>query len=229
MSPQPTQPGRPERGATQYLRDILGELEAAPGAGFDAAATTGEGKDAGPKARLGDVLDRLDERAFGLLVLLLALPCTLPFVYLLPQLVALPMLALAGQMAMGRKHPWLPARLHKRSFSVRSFKTVLDRSEKYVGWVERLARPRLSAITSHHGSRLVGALLLIPAASILIPLPGTNTIPGIGVAIASLGVIERDGVLVILGLVIGFVWVALLATLGLEAASLIKDWLAARV
>ncbi len=219
MTPAPTEPASPVRGATQFLRDILSELEVAPAS---------DGAD-DPKARLGDVLDRLDERAFGLLLLLLALPCTLPFVYILPQLVALPMLALAGQMAMGRKHPWLPARLHERSFSVRSFTNVLDRSEKYVGWVERFARPRLSAITSHHGSRLVGALLLIPAASILVPLPGTNTVPGIGVAIASLGVIERDGVLVILGLVIGFLWVALLATLGLEAASLIKDWLAARV
>jgi hypothetical protein len=219
MSPQPIQPGQPVRGATQFLRDILGELEAAP-----ASDDTD-----GPSARLGDVIDRLDERAFGLLLLLLALPCTLPFVYLLPQLVALPMLALAGQMAIGRKHPWLPARLHERSFSVAAFNTVLDRSEKYVGWVEHLARPRLSAITGHHGSRLVGALLLIPAASILVPLPGTNTVPGIGVAIASLGVIERDGVLVIFGLAIGFLWVALLATLGLEAASLIKDWLAVRI
>jgi hypothetical protein len=219
MSPDaPSQPGRPIRGATQFLRDILTELE---------AATVDDGDD--PRARLGDVVNRLDERAFGLLLLLLALPCTLPFVYLLPQLVALPMLALAGQMAGGRQHPWLPARLHERSFSLLAFNKVLTRSEKYVGWVERFARPRLSFITGHHGSRLVGALLIVPTASILVPLPGTNTVPGIGVAIASLGVIERDGLLVILGLAIGFIWVALLATLGLEAASLIRDWLAARV
>ncbi len=231
MSPDaPTQPGRPVRGATQFLRDIFRELDAAQSAGFSAGtAAVDEDDDAGPKATLGDIVDRLDERAFGLLLLLLALPCTLPFVYLLPQLVALPMLALAGQMAAGRKHPWLPARLHERSFSLRSFQKVLDRSEKYVGWVERFARPRLSFITGHHGSRLAGALLMIPTASILVPLPGTNTIPGIGVAIASLGVIERDGVLVIIGLVVGFAWVALLATLGLEAASLIKDWLTAQV
>ncbi len=218
-SDAPNQPNRPIRGATQFLRDILSELE---------AATVGGGDD-DPRARLGDVVNRLDERAFGLLLLLLALPCTLPFVYLLPQLAALPMLALAGQMAAGRQHPWLPARLHERSFSLLAFKNVLDRSEKYVGWVERFARPRLSFITGHHGSRLAGALLLIPTASILAPIPGTNTVPGIGVAIASLGVIERDGLLVILGLAIGFIWVALLATLGLEAASLIRDWLTARV
>ena len=67
--------------------------------------------------------------------------------------------------------------------------------------------------------------MLIPAASILVPLPSTNTAPGVGVALAALGLIERDGVLVILGLAIGFAWVTLLLFLGLEAAQLIKAWL----
>jgi len=221
---EPARSHKPIRGATRILRDILGDLEHAAGLQGDDAPDS----EKGPQAKFGDIIDRLDERAFGLLLLLFALPCCLPFVYLLPQLVALPMLALAGQMAAGRHHPWLPARLHERSFSVRSFRNVLDRSEKYVGWVERFARPRLRPVTGHLATRLVGLLLLVPTASILVPLPSTNTVPGIGVAIAALGLIERDGALVILGLVIGFIWVALLLTLGFEAASLIKDWLSAQ-
>ena len=43
---------------------------------------------------LGALTDGMEERAFGLLLLLLALPCGLPFVYLLPQIVAMPMLLL---------------------------------------------------------------------------------------------------------------------------------------
>ncbi len=223
MMSEPPASHLPLRGATQVLRDILGDLKAR------AANVATQQADEAPRATFGDILDQLDERAFGFLLLLLALPCCLPFVYLLPQLVALPMLALAGQMAAGRHHPWLPARLHERSFEITSFGKVLDRSEKYVGWIERLARPRFSAITSHGGARLVGLLLLVPTASILVPLPSTNTIPGIGVAITSLGLIERDGFLVVLGLLIGFAWVALLAILGFEAASWIKDWLATRI
>ncbi|MEQ8936003.1 MAG: exopolysaccharide biosynthesis protein [Amphiplicatus sp.] len=230
------QPGatKPIRGATRLLKDILGDLDrlsAARLADHAPGAETRAQSDAdarGPTASLGDVLDRLDERAFGLLLLLLALPCCLPFVYVLPQIVALPMLALAGQLALGKRTPWFPEKLRRRSFVVRDFRNVLDRSEKYLGWVERLASPRLRAVTGHGGARFVGAILLVPIASILMPLPGTNTIPGIGVAIAALGLIERDGVLVILGLLVGFLWVALLLTLGLEAASLIKAWVSAR-
>ncbi|MHA7871934.1 MAG: exopolysaccharide biosynthesis protein [Hyphococcus sp.] len=222
MSPDdPAPAGRPMRGAARVLHDILDDMSGAPGR-----------DDAGPsesKARLGDLIDRLDERAFGLMLLLLALPCCLPFVYLLPQIVALPMLALAGQMAAGRHHPWLPEKLHEREFSVSAFQSVIARSEKYLGWVERFARPRLAPVTGRRGAQLVGLLLLVPTASILTPLPSTNTIPGIGVAIAALGLIERDGLLVILGLVIGFMWVALLVFLGAEAVDAIKGFLSARL
>ena len=222
---------KPMRGAVRILSDILidlgeearAERRTAPGA---------ETQDGDAKAKLGDVVDRLDERAFGFLLLLLALPCCLPFVYVLPQIVALPMLALAGQLAAGRRHPWLPARLNNRAFSVSAFERVLKRSAKYVGWIESIARPRWRPVTGRKAARIVGALLLLPTASILVPLPSTNTVPGIGVAIASVGLIERDGVLVVLGLVIGFAWIALLIVAvfaGVEAAQLLKDWLAARL
>lgn len=236
LSPMSDLSGAPRarmRGATQLLKDILTELDHAaarrmpdPAAG-SARSAQPDPEARGPTATLGDVLDRLDERAFGLLLLLLALPCCLPFIYVLPQIVSLPMLALAGQLALGRRSPWLPNRLRRRSFVVADFRHVVERAEKYLGWVERLATPRLKPVTGRGGARLVGLVLLVPIGSIMVPLPGTNTVPGIGVAVAALGLIERDGVLVVLGLLIGFLWVALLLTLGLEAASLIKAWLAA--
>ncbi len=215
------------RGTTRILAGILADLRT--NAEANPALKPGDPKGGGPDGRLGDIIDRLDERAYGFLILLLALPCCLPFVYLLPQIVALPMLALAAQMAAGRRHPWLPKALDDRRFSIPAFEKVLSRAARYIAFVERIASPRLTSVTGRLGARLVGILLLVPTASILVPLPSTNTVPGIGVAIAALGLIERDGVLVILGLALGFAWVALLAFLGLEAASLIKDWLSALV
>ncbi|MEX6632786.1 exopolysaccharide biosynthesis protein [Hyphococcus lacteus] len=211
-------PNRKPRGATRILTDILSELKLS-------AAVPPVTEEQEETAKLGDVVDRLDERAFGFLLLMLALPCCLPFIYLLPQIVALPMLALAGQLAMGGRHPWLPQSLNQRSFSIPAFQGVLEKAEKYIGWIERFSKPRLPFVTSHIGSRIVGFLMLIPILSILTPLPSTNTAPGIGVAVASLGLIERDGVLVILGLLFGFAWVFLLLFLGHEAISLIKAWL----
>ena len=224
---------KPMRGAVRILSDILIDLgEEARAGGAPLQNPDRRDNKAEATAKLGDVVDRLDERAFGFLLLMLALPCCLPFVYVLPQIVALPMLALAGQLAAGRRHPWLPAGLSNRTFSVSAFERVLNRSAKYIGWVESIAKPRWRPVTGHKGAQIVGALLLLPTASILVPLPSTNTVPGIGVAVASVGLIERDGVLVVLGLLIGFTWIALLIVAvfaGVEAAQLLKDWLAARL
>ncbi|MEX0644690.1 MAG: exopolysaccharide biosynthesis protein, partial [Parvularculaceae bacterium] len=70
-------------------------------------------------------------------------------------------------------------------------------------------------------------ILLIPVFSILFPFPGTKSVPGIGVCVAALGLMERDGVLVILGLLIGVCWAVLFIFLGYEMVQFLKDWLTA--
>lgn len=200
--------------ATDMLRAVLDRLSAQSG---------GEGDSGQTKASLGSLVDQLDRRAYGLLLLILALPCCLPFVYILPQIVALPMLVLAGQMALGRSAPWLPEALASREFDVTSLRNVVDRAARYVGWFEALAHPRLTALSGRVALPIVGGLMIIPTASILVPLPLTNTVPGLGVAIAALGLIERDGLLILAGLVMGLAWVALLIFGGQAAVSLLLE------
>jgi hypothetical protein len=166
--------------------------------------------DGDARVNLGDLFDRMGERAFGLLLLLLALPCCLPFVYGLPQIVSLPMLLLAAQMAIGQPSPWLPKSLRRREFSVASALDVVGRSRRYLKLAEFFAKPRIPIVTGAFASRIVGALLLIPTLSIMVPLPLTNTVPGIGVALVSVGLLERDGLFVIGGLLVGLTWVAAL-------------------
>ena len=203
------------RGATRLLIDILDDLDRA-------AAARGEAK---REATLRDFVERLDERAFGLAILLFALPSSVPFIYVLPQILSVPMLALAGQMAAGRESPWLPAGMQDRRFEIAPMRDVIRRCEPYTRWFEAIARPRLTALTGRLGARIIGALLLIPSFSILVPLPGTNAVPAMGVSLAALGLIERDGALVILGLLVGIGWVILLLVFGLSAATIIKDFL----
>ncbi|EDQ33145.1 putative ABC-type transport system, permease component [Hoeflea phototrophica DFL-43] len=163
---------------------------------------------------LGALSDLMEERAFGLLLLVLALPCCLPFVYLLPQLVALPMVVLAVQMASGRRAPWLPETIRKRQLPVAGLLDVVNRAKRYGGWLEKLAHPRFASLTGDRATRIIGALLVVPCLSILVPLPLTNTVPGIGVALAAVGLIERDALFVVLGVLAGLIWVAILVVGG---------------
>lgn len=183
----------------------------------------GESEEGGNTISLAGLIHALEERAFGLGILILALPCCIPFLYGIPQVVALPMLALAAQLAAGRHEPWLPQSLATREVPVGGLQDVVSRTRRYLGFLEKLASPRLEFLSQGMGARVVGAIMLIPTASILVPLPSTNTVPGIGVAIASVGLLERDGLLIIAGLTLGLIWVAALIILGESVASFLID------
>ena len=95
-------------------------------------------------------------------------------------------------------------------FGITLLAGTVARARPFLKRIEFIAGPRLARLSEGVGLRIVGGLLAIPCASILVPLPLTNSVPGLGVTIAALGLIERDGLLIILGLVIGLAWVALL-------------------
>jgi hypothetical protein len=174
---------------------------------------------------LGDILASLKERAFGFFLLLLALPCCLPFIYGLPQVVSLPMLFVSAQLVFGRSAPWLPASLSDRLVTRRQLDKVLTTSGPAFRLLERFVRPRLLALSTRPLDRLVGASLTLFSLSILLPVPLTNTVPGIAVAIAAVGLIERDGLLVLAGLVVGFAWIALLSLGGAHLFFLLLGYL----
>lgn len=159
---------------------------------------------------LHSIMDRLDERAFGAALFLLALPCAIPFLYLVPQIVSLPMMALTLQMLAGREEPWLPEKFGSRNIDKAGLTRMSSFGRKWFGWLESVSRPRLVWLTENGAERLVALFLTVFCASILIPLPLTNTGPGIAVAIACFGLMSRDGLLVLLGLVIGTIWICLL-------------------
>ena len=159
---------------------------------------------------LGQLTHELGERVFGVLLFALAIPVCMPFLYGVPQIVALPMMALAAQMAMGREDPWLPKRFADRVISKADLTKMANGARKWFGWVEAAARPRFSFVTGRRVEPIIGAVFVVFCASILVPLPATNTTPGIAIALASIGMITRDGALVILGLLLGVFWVGLL-------------------
>ncbi len=159
---------------------------------------------------LGAFSHQLDERVFGVLLFALAIPVCMPFLYGVPQIVALPMMAIAFQMAAGRQEPWIPRRFRNRVVNNSGLERIARGARKWFGWLEVLARPRLTVLCGPTAERIVGGVFVMFCISILTPLPATNTMPGIAIAIASLGLITRDGVLVLLGLALGLFWIALL-------------------
>ena len=177
------------------------------------------------KVTLAWILDQLRERAFGLFLLILALPCCIPFLYGVPQVVALPLMFIAAQVVLGRSAPWLPAKLAAREVSRESLEGLASRAGPWLRRIEALSRPRLVALTRAPLDRVVGVALVLFSASILVPLPATNTVPGFAVVVVAMGILQRDGILVIMGSILGTAWIASLIFAGATLVSLLRSWL----
>jgi hypothetical protein len=81
-------------------------------------------------------------------------------------------------------------------------------------WITRLvaqiSSPRLHPLTSPPALPVIGLFGVLMGTMMLIPIPLTNMLPAIGLAVVSLGILNRDGLLVILGIVAGALGVAVL-------------------
>ncbi len=181
--------------------------------------------DAGDEAvTLGWILEQLHERAFGLFLLILALPCCIPFLYGIPQIVSLPLMFVSAQILIGRRVPWLPVRLSNRAIAGADLHRLAAGAGPWLRRIEAISRPRFSFLTRAPWERILGAALVLFSASILVPLPGTNTVPGVAVVLAAMGLLQRDGLLVVLGAVLGTAWIATLVIAGATLASIIRAW-----
>ncbi|AFZ49222.1 exopolysaccharide biosynthesis protein [Dactylococcopsis salina] len=156
------------------------------------------------QVQLSDFLEIAKERIFGFLFVILALPSALPIPapgYSIPFGVV--MFLLASQMVIGAKKLWLPQRV--RTYQL-DLKTVQGFVKKGVPWLQRLetlSRPRLSYVcTSALGRIILGSAITLMSISMMIPIPGTNTLPAIGIFIIGFGLQEDDGLISLGGLTV---------------------------
>jgi hypothetical protein len=157
-----------------------------------------------PKVTLTQVLILAGERIFGFLFVLLSLPSALPVPapgYSIP--FGILIFLLAVQLIAGAKRPWLPQQLANHSIELKQIQGILKAGISWLKRIEAISRPRLTYIcTSLAGKVTIGAAIALMAISMMIPIPGTNTLPAIGVFVTGFGLLEDDGAISLGGLVI---------------------------
>lgn len=167
---------------------------------------------ASERLTLRSMLDALGERAFALGMLLFALPSCIPMVPPIPLISGLLIAVLAAQMIAGWRTPWLPRRLLDWSVDRAEAARVLGRARPFIQRVERMLSPRAVTLTTPPGLRLTAVALFLFALALVVAAPFIGQIPlGIAIALVGIGVTERDGVVVIIGLAIGALGVAISA------------------
>ena len=154
---------------------------------------------------IGEMMFAMHERGFGLLMVIFVLPNSLPIPFPpgVTSLFAVPMAFLAAQMMMGREAAWLPSWIERRKMKRETVAKVISVAAPKMKKIEKLMRPRWTFAATETGEKIIGCFCMIFAISIVIPLPWTNFIPGVGTLIMSLGLLSKDGVMVVLGCFIG--------------------------
>jgi hypothetical protein len=177
---------------------------------------------------VGQLLDAFHERGFGFFLFLIALPAALPLPALgINALIALPLLLLTGQQVLGFRTIWLPESLKHKEISRQSLQSGIEKALPWIERIEYLIRPRLGFMTQGAISHIIGLCGFIMALSVTLPVPLTNTVPSMGICAMAVGVLMRDGLAVLAGMVIGIGWVAMLVIaftlFGMEGLDLVKE------
>ncbi|MDJ0534192.1 MAG: exopolysaccharide biosynthesis protein [Xenococcaceae cyanobacterium MO_207.B15] len=163
------------------------------------------------KVTLGEVLALAGERTFGFLFVIIALPSALPIPapgYSIPFGIVLFLLAI--QLMLGRQRPLLPEKMLKGSMKLEIAQSFVKKGIPWLRRIEALTKPRYSSIcTSLPGRIIIGIAIALMSISMMIPIPGTNTLPAMGIFITGFGLAEDDGVISLAGLVVSALGVVL--------------------
>ena len=159
---------------------------------------------AGERVRLRDLVSALEDRAFGLLILIFSMPNIVGMGAIpgVSTIFGVPQIFLALQMMLGFERPWLPEWVLDKSLSREDFTMMIEKSGPYLARFERVLRPRWAFMSSYVAERILGAVMVIMATVVSLPIPLGNWPPAAAMALISLGVIERDGLFVVGGLVL---------------------------
>ena len=190
------------------------------------------------RARLGakpmplrEVIHSLRGRAYTLLVILLALPFITPIP--LPGLstpFGLAIAFIALRLALGQR-PWLPMKLQRKQLPAGFFDRVFAVAGKVIALLETFLRPRLALISAPGAMLQLHALFILISALVLLlplPIPFSNSFPAWTILLLGAGMLERDGLFILLGylvFVLGVFYFILLGEATQHMINAIARWI----
>ena len=171
------------------------------------------------RLRVGDLVSSLQDRAFSLVIFLLALPNGVPGPSIpgLSTLTGLPVFIFSFEAALGRKHPRLPRFVNRFRLNRYTVIRHLERVRPYIARLENRMHPRLPWLVARQ--HINYALCALYSFVLIAPIPFGNIISGWAVIILSMGLVLRDGLFVLLGHLVGIIaiiWNLALIVLGVE-------------
>lgn len=177
----------------QSLESVLAELQRAA-------------KQNGAEVSVDEIIETFGQRSFGPIILLCGLLGMTPVssIPTVPSILALITILVASQMVFGRKVIWIPRFIGRLSVTAAKLAKAVKVSETPARVVDRAIRPRLHVLTTPLADRLVALACVLVAVAVppLELLPFAAFLPALAITAFGLGVVARDGVLVLAALLL---------------------------
>jgi hypothetical protein len=164
---------------------------------------------------IDSIKSSLHEVGFYLLMILFSFPLAFPIPYPpgFTTMVGIPLLFFSVQMLFGYDSPWLPKWIGSRSVKTTTMIKMVNKAIPYFQKIEVIFKPRMSYVTSNKlTEKIIFVLSCIFSAYIILPLILVNHIVGAGVLVMFLAMINKDGLMLVTGIIIGVLG-SILATL----------------
>jgi hypothetical protein len=163
----------------------------------------------GERVTFREILTVLRHRAFGFTLLIFALPCCLPMPPGIPTVCGVALVIIALNLIAARQRLWLPGAIADKSVARADLRRVVDRALPYLERLERICRPRLAIVTEPVGKVLIGLVILVLGFIMILPIPFLGNLPpGFAATFIAIGMTERDGLVVLIGLLVSAVAIA---------------------
>jgi hypothetical protein len=147
-----------------------------------------------------------------MIMLLLALVAMVPGISIVAGLL---LMIPAFQMLAGRPAPIFPRRIANRPLPTRHLAALVQRAVPVLRYLERIVHPRWPT-PFEATKRLVGIVVMILSTAVVFaPVPLSNVVPALLIALISLAYLEEDGLLlsiallgalIVVGVVLVTVW-----------------------
>jgi len=167
---------------------------------------------------LGNLLSALGEASFGWAIVVFSLLTLLPLPPGATLLTAVPLLVTTGQMMLGYPYVKLPRRLSELRIEQDKLRRTVLRLRPVTRRLERVLTPRYSALFARRNERPMGLLLFVVAFALFLPVPLSGWFPAVSLFVVGVGLVERDGLVSMLGLALGAASVVLTAVILISLA-----------
>jgi len=155
----------------------------------------------GRSLTLVELKQSLKGRGSAMLLILLALPFCFIAIPGLSTPFGIAICLIGGCLVMGRE-PWLPRFILCRRLSSTRLAQLLTGAIKVARQLEKFVRPRLGFLHTGPGMlRVIGLGIVIASLGLMLPLPipFSNSIPAWAIVLLAIGMMENDGLCVLLG------------------------------